>query len=93
MTKLLGSDPAQGVSITAAILQEAVKELHEEDNKERKIKAKELLVRAKDLRKQMVKAKKEYLQQEQKAEKELSKLVSQIERIAAGGVEEEPQQT
>jgi uncharacterized phage infection (PIP) family protein YhgE len=84
LEELLGFDPAKTGAGNAGVLQEAIKEINEENNKQLKQKAKDLLVQAMDLRRKMDAASKEFRKQEQKFAKELGKLLNRIEQMAQG---------
>lgn len=89
LQKLLGFDPDKRNNITQDALSEAVKEINEERIKEVKVRAKELLVKAMQLREQKVKLDREYNQQSAKFDKELGKILKQIEGALSGKSAEE----
>jgi Sec-independent protein translocase protein TatA len=94
LKNVLGFDPAQGTGSSAGAFKDALAELQAERDAENKVKAKDLLKKAMELRTKMDKAKKEFASQESKFEKELGKLLKTIEAMASGQeapAEEPPQ--
>jgi len=89
LTTLLDFDPAKRPTLTQELFGEVVKEIKEERAKEAKTKAKEQLVKAMQLREQMAKADKDFNGQKQKMEKELGKVLNQIQGILSGKCPEE----
>ncbi len=82
---VLGFDPAQqGAPGTGSAFKDALAEIQAEKDAENKVKAKDLLKKAMELRGKMDKAKKEFASQEAKFEKELGKMLRTIEAMAAG---------
>jgi hypothetical protein len=79
LQEMLGFDAARKGNLSQEVLGEALKEIQEERAKEGKVKAKEQLVKAMQIREQMDKASKEFNKQQQKMDKELCKILSQIE--------------
>lgn len=89
LNEILTFDPAKRTSLTQELFGEVVKEIKEERAKEAKVKAKEQLIKAMQLREQMVKAEKDFNNQKQKMEKELGKVMNQIQGILSGKCPEE----
>jgi vacuolar-type H+-ATPase subunit I/STV1 len=89
LQKMLGFDPDKKTNITQDALSEAVKEINEERIKEVKARAKELLIKAMQLREQKVKLDREYNQQSGKFDKELGKILKQIEGALSGKSQDE----
>lgn len=89
LSDLLTFDPAKRSTLTQELFGEVVAEIKEERAKEAKIKAKEQLIKAMQLREQMAKAEKEFNNQKQKMEKELGKVLGQIQGILSGKCPEE----
>lgn len=81
---LLGFDAAKKGTLTSELFSEVVKEIQEERSKEAKVRAKEHLLKAMGLREQMDKAKKDFDSQYKKFEKELGKILNQIQSILSG---------
>lgn len=79
LQEMLGFDAARKGSLTQEVLGEALKEIKEEKAKEGKVRAKEQLLKAMQIREQMDKAAKEFNKQQQKMDKELCKILNQIE--------------
>lgn len=92
LTTLLDFDPAKRPSLTQELFGEVVKEIKEERAKEAKVKAKEQLVKAMQIRESMAKAEKDFNGQKQKMEKELGKVLNQIQGILSGKCPEENQE-
>lgn len=92
LQELLEFDPAKRPTLTQELFSEVVKEIREERAKDAKTKAKEQLVKAMQVREQMVKAKKEFEGQYNKMEKELGKTLNQIQGILSGKCPEENQE-
>lgn len=97
LVSLAGFDPAKQPKVTEQIFKEVMSDIQKERADKAKAKARELIVKALDLREQMAKAEREFAQQKAKFEKELGKILNQLEQDlnqAAGGqppVEEEEQ--
>ena len=89
LQELLNFDPAKRPTLTQELFAEVVKEITDERVKTAKIKAKEELVKASQLREQMVKVKKEFENQYNKMEKDLGKMLNQIQGILSGKPPEE----
>jgi len=83
LVSVLGFDPAKSGG-DGSIIQEALKEIKDEEAKAKKAKAKEQLLKAAELRKKMVEAKKQFDGQMKKFDKELGKVLNQIEATARG---------
>lgn len=86
----LGFDPARQATGDAGLLADVVKEIQQEREKEVKTKVKELLVLAMQVRKQMDDARKKFEREWAKMEKELGKILGDLERLASGKPVEEP---
>jgi CRISPR/Cas system CSM-associated protein Csm2 small subunit len=84
LQELLTFDAAKKHNLTQELMSEVVKEITEERVKEAKTRAKEQLVKAMQLREQMAKAKRDFDNQYQKMEKELGKIMNQIQGILTG---------
>lgn len=84
LQELLGFDPIKKGTLTSELFSEVVKEIQEERLKEAKVRAKEHLVKAIGLREQMEKARRDFANQEKKFEKELGKVLNQIQGILSG---------
>lgn len=82
----------KGSSITNDVFQEVVKEITDERMKEAKVKAKEHLLKAMQLREQMERARKDFDALYKKSEKELGKVLNQVESMLSGKPVEEEQQ-
>jgi hypothetical protein len=89
LSKMLGFNPDKKSNITQDALTEAVKEINEERIKEVKVKAKDLLIKAMQLREQKVKLDRDYAGQSKKFDKELGKILKQIEGALSGKTAEE----
>lgn len=89
LQELLTFDAAKKQNLTQELMSEVVKEITEERVKEAKSRAKEQLVKAMQLREQMAKAKRDFDNQHQKMEKELGKIMNQIQGILTGRCPEE----
>jgi hypothetical protein len=92
LASLLEFDAAKRPTLTQELFGEVVKEIKEERAKDAKAKAKEQLVKAMQLREQMSKAEKDFNGQKQKMEKELGKVLNQIQGILSGKCPEENQE-
>ena len=79
LTKLAGFDPAKKPKMTNALLKEVLDELQETREQQAKERARSLLQKAIELREGMVKAEKEFNSQKQKFDKELGKILNQLE--------------
>lgn len=88
---LLKFDAAKRHPLTNELFGEVVKEITEERVKASKVQAKEALTKAMDLRAQMHKAQKDFNNQQQKFEKELGKILSQVQSMLSGK-EPEPEE-
>lgn len=84
LVDVLGFDPAKGGGADNAIIQEALQEIKDEQAKAKKAKAKEQLLKAAELRKKMVEAERQFEGQKKKFDKELGKVLNQIEAMASG---------
>lgn len=91
LATMLAFDAAKSPTLTQALFGEVVKEIQEERAKDAKSKAKEQLVKAMQIREQMVKASKEFGNQQQRMEKELGKVLNQIQGVLSGRYHEEHQ--
>lgn len=91
LATLLEFDAAKHPTLTQELFGEVVKEIREERVKGAKIKAKEQLVKAMQLREQMSKAVKDFNGQQQKMERELGKILNQIQGILNGKCPDENQ--
>jgi DNA replication protein DnaD len=89
LQEMLGFDPVGKAGLTQDLFSEVVKEIQEERTKEAKAKAKEYLIKAMQLREQMEKAKRDFDTQYKKFEKELGKVLNQIQGILTGKEEGE----
>lgn len=92
LVSVLGFDPAKGGGADNAIIQEALKEIQDEEAKQKKAKAKEQLLKAAELRKKMVEAQKQFDGQMKKFDKELGKVLNQIEAMASGKCTDETEE-
>lgn len=66
------------------VLQDALKEIEEEDGVKRKQEAKDLVRQALDLKKQIAQVEKNFLKEKAKFEKQLGKLLNRINATAKG---------
>tara|TARA_Y100000034_G_C6721861_1_gene319386 strand:- start:243 stop:560 length:318 start_codon:yes stop_codon:yes gene_type:complete len=66
------------------VLKEALKEVSEEQAEKKKKAAKELIVKALELKKQMDDAEKQFTSQKQKWDKELGKVMNRLQNMASG---------
>jgi negative regulator of genetic competence, sporulation and motility len=85
---LAGDDVLKRPKVTEEIFKEVMSEIRKERSDKAKAKARELIVKALDLQEQMEKAEKEFRSQKAKFEKELGKILNQLENDlnqAAGG--------
>jgi hypothetical protein len=89
---MLKFDAAKRPTLTQELFGEVVKEIQEERAKDAKAKAKEQLVKAMQIREHMAKAEKDFSSQKQKMEKELGKILNQIQGILSGKCPEESQE-
>lgn len=89
LIELMTFDPVKQPGLTSGLFSEVLKEITDERAKEGKAKAKELLVKAMDLRRQMSKAEKDFNNQKQKFDKELGKFLNQINGMLSGKAPEE----
>jgi hypothetical protein len=89
LAAMLEFDAAKRPTLTGELFGEVVKEIKEERAKDAKAKAKEQLVKAMQIREGMAKAEKEFNGQKQKMEKELGKVLNQIQGILSGKCPEE----
>jgi len=89
LSNMLGFDPAKKVSITKDAFADVVKEIQEERMTEVKLRAKEQLVKAMQLREQMHKVDRDYQNQKKKFEKDLGKILNQITGALSGKSQEE----
>jgi hypothetical protein len=89
LTDMLKFDAGKRQTLTQDVFADVVKEINEERVKVVKTQAKEQLVKAMGLREQMTKAKKEFESQHKKMEKELGKILNQIQGILSGKEETE----
>ena len=80
----LGFDPAKAPTGSAAVLTEVIAEITKERDDKIRIQLKELLTKAMDLRVTVEKAKKAFDKETQKYEKELGKILNDLERLASG---------
>ena len=92
LTDLLKFDPIKRHPITQEVFADVLKEITEERLKTVRVQAKETLQKAMELRQQMNKAEKDFKGQQQKFEKELGKLLNQVQSMLSGK-EPEPEQT
>lgn len=86
---LLGFDPTKRGTLTQELFKEVVQEISKERTDKAKAQAKEHLTKAIQLREGMVKAEKDFNKEKQKFEKELGKVMNQIQGILTG---KEPQE-
>lgn len=84
LTALLGYDPGKGVGITKDAFQSVLDDLQKERSDESRAKAKELLKKAIELRKQQHALRVEFVKKDAAADKELNKLVNQLESAVNG---------
>lgn len=84
LTAMFGFDPAKEMAAGNDVLKEALKEIGEERSKNAKTKAKEQLLKAIELRQQMAAKKREFENQYKKFEKELGKVLGQLDAMASG---------
>lgn len=94
LADILGFDAAKHPSVTQETLQEALTEILDLRKVEAIRKAKEVLTKAIDLRRQMAQAEREFTKNQKKFDKELGKLISQLERSVSPqpGDEDEPEE-
>ena len=94
LVDLLGFDPAKKPTIgdkTSKLFQDTLKELTEEREKKAKEEAKTLMQKAMQLQEERAKARKQFQGADQKFEKELGKILNQINSMLTGK-EPEPDQ-
>ncbi len=84
VSMLDGMNPAKQGSITKELFADVIKEIKEEKGKEAKAKAKEHLLKSIELVQKMEKLRKEFDGQYRKMDKELGKLMGQINGMLAG---------
>lgn len=84
LQEMLGFDAAKKGTLTNDLFGEVVKEIQQERHDEAKKRAKEHLVKAINLREQMEKARKDFEGQAKKFDKELGKVLNQIQGILTG---------
>lgn len=84
LADLLKFDAAKRHPLTNELFGEVVKEITEERVKASKVQAKEALTKAMDLRAQMHKAQKDFSNQQAKFEKELGKILNQVQGMLSG---------
>jgi hypothetical protein len=89
LTDMLKFDAAKRPTLTQDVFADVVKEITEERVKAVKSQAKDQLVKAMGIQEQMSKAKKEFESQHKKMEKELGKILNQIQSILSGKEPEE----
>lgn len=95
LEKLIGFDAAKRLNVTKELFGELVDDIKKERLEKAKISAREQLVKAIELREQMVKVEKEFENNRRKFEKELGKLLNSLEASLNGQqppTEEEPQE-
>lgn len=97
LSKLAGFDVAKKPKVTDDIMKEVMGEIQEQREEKAKEKARGLITKALELHEEMVKAESEFKRQKAKFEKELGKVLNQLEndlRQASGQapVEEEPEE-
>lgn len=91
LTTLLGFNAARkSLPVTQEIFKEVLSEVTDERRKAAKGQVKELLTKAMDLHSQAAVAEKKFNQEKAKFEKELGKLINQIQSLIAG---KEPEET
>jgi hypothetical protein len=90
LVELIQFDPAKPASLTQDLLSEVVKDLSDERLKAAKTQAREWIAKAIDLRTQMHKAQREFNSQMAKFEKELGKILNQVEGMLRGRAGGEP---
>ena len=83
LVETLGFDPDDNADASEC-LQAALTEIHDEEKQARVDKAKRLLRRGIELRKEMVKAEEEFTKQKEEFEENLGKLLDKVERLSAG---------
>jgi len=79
-----GTDLTKNPSVTSTILREVLADLKAERSVQAKEKARQIMLQCVDLEKKKRQAKKDFEAAEQKFEKELGKLLSQLERDVGG---------
>jgi hypothetical protein len=84
LTDLLTFDPGRGVPLTGKAFAKVVREIKREKLATAQQQAKDLLVRAMDLQKQKTDAKRVFERQEKKFDKELGKVLKQIDNLLKG---------
>lgn len=89
LATMLEFDAAKRPTLTQELFGEVVKEIREERAKDAKTKAKEQLIKAMQIREGMAKAAKDFNNQQQKMEKDLGKILNQIQGILSGKCPEE----
>lgn len=84
LAQLLEFDPGKEPGITKDAFADVLKELAEERREKAKAKAREVIVKASELRKKMVAARREFDKQEAAFNKELGKLLGQLQAAVNG---------
>jgi enamine deaminase RidA (YjgF/YER057c/UK114 family) len=90
LEELLQFNPSKPPKVTNQVLGEALKEIQEEQAKEAKANAKTLLTQAMELAKKRETAKKAFLDQDRKFDKELGKFMNKLNAYI-NGKEPEPE--
>lgn len=78
LVEMLGFDPTKSEKIDSSVLEEALKEVREEQTEVAKKRAKELFVKAMEISKNMAKARKDFEKEEKKFNQSLGKLLNQL---------------
>lgn len=81
---LLGFDPTKRETLTQELFKEVVQEISKERTDKAKAQAKEHLTKAIQLREGMVKARRDFDREDKKFEKELGKVMNQIQGVLTG---------
>ena len=84
LESLLGFDPAKADATSQDVVQQAVAEIQEERSKAAAAKAKEFITKGMELVQRFDAAQKAARKEEQKFEKDLKKLMDQIDRLKSG---------
>ncbi len=92
LADMLEFDPAKRPTLTQDVFSEVLKEIKEERAKVAKTQGKELIVKAMALRESMAKAKKTFEAEYNKNEKELGKIINQIQSNLSGKAPDETQE-
>lgn len=93
LQSVLGFDPTKANDGVGSAFKEALAEIHEERKAVNKVRVKELLQKAIELKTKMAKARKEFESNSAKFDKELGNVLKTIERMSKGEDTQEEQVT